>query len=77
MTIRSARTADITKLAEICNYYVGKTIVTFEEEAVGNSVFEERIDKIVKASYPWPVAEDGGGVAGYAYASRWNDRSDY
>src|SRR5262249_25515566 len=36
-----------------------------------------RIADVQSASLPWLVAERGGDVVGYAYASKWQTRSAY
>jgi phosphinothricin acetyltransferase len=51
--------------------------VTFEEEALPPSEIAQRIKVVWSASLPWLVAEVGGQVAGYAYASKWHGRSAY
>lgn len=76
-TIRAARGSDAGAVAEIYNYYVNDTIVTFEEEAVAVSEMARRIDEVTSASLPWLVAKFDGRVVGYAYASKWKGRSAY
>ena len=57
--------ADAEAIADIYNYYVAKTIMTFEEEAVPPSEIAQRINMVRSASLPWLVAEVGGQIAGY------------
>lgn len=76
-TIRAATIADAAAVAEIYNHYIAKTVVTFEEEPVAPSEIAQRMQVISAASLPWLVAEVGGQVAGYAYASRWHGRCAY
>jgi phosphinothricin acetyltransferase len=76
-TIRAATLADAQAVAEIYNHYITKTVVTFEEEVLPSSAIAERIEGVWSASLPWLVAEMGGQVAGYAYASKWHGRSAY
>lgn len=76
-TIRAATTADAEAIAEIYNHYITNTVVTFEEERVTPSEIARRMQVIFAASLPWQVAEVGGQVGGYAYASRWHGRSAY
>jgi L-amino acid N-acyltransferase YncA len=77
MTIRPATTADAAAVAAIYNHYVLETLVTFEEEAVSPSEMARRIQEVESASLPWLIAERGGQVVGYAYASPWKARSGY
>lgn len=75
--IRAATVEDSEAVAEIYNHYVATTTVTFEEEEVSPSEMARRFAAVWSASLPWLVAEVGGQVAGYAYASRWHGRSAY
>jgi L-amino acid N-acyltransferase YncA len=76
-TIRNATTADAASIADIYNHYVTNTVVTFEEEPVSPAEMAGRIEEVTSASLPWLVAERGGRVLGYAYASQWKGRAAY
>ena len=58
------------RIADIYNYYIENTIITFEEEAISPDIMAQRILNIM-ALYPWLVSEELGNVVGYAYADRW------
>lgn len=75
--IRPAAAADTASIAAIYNHYVAATIVTFEEEPVSPQEMARRMEEVRSASLPWLVAEDGGEVVGYAYATQWRTRSGY
>jgi L-amino acid N-acyltransferase YncA len=75
--IRAATESDAQAIADIYNYYIKNTVVTFEEQPISKSEILERIEKVTGSSLPWLVAEDGGVVIGYAYAGKWNVRSAY
>lgn len=75
--IRSATVKDSAKIAEIYNYYISNTIVTFEEDPVGNTEIANRIASTLDEGLPWLVAEENGNVIGYAYASKWKARCAY
>lgn len=75
--IRQATAADAEAIAEIYNYYVTDTIVTFEEEPVLPSEIARRIDQVQKAGLPWLVADENGVIIGYAYATPWKERIGY
>ena len=77
MTIRDAVAADAPAIATIYNHYVTETVVTFEEERVTAPEMARRLADVCAASLPWLVAEQGGEIAGYAYATRWKTRSGY
>jgi L-amino acid N-acyltransferase YncA len=74
--IRSATRADASSIAEIYNYYILNSVITFEEEIIYSSDMQERIAE-TQHSYPWLVYEDNGSIAGYAYASKWRSRCSY
>ena len=74
--IRPATTSDAKEICEIYNYYVQKTIITFEEELVTASELEVRIEQTVK-DLPWLVFETNNKIVGYAYASEWKSRCAY
>ena len=76
-SIRSATAADAAAIAEIYNHYITETVVTFEVEPLTVAEMSRRIEEIQSCSYPWLVAERGGSVMGYAYASQWHVRRAY
>jgi L-amino acid N-acyltransferase YncA len=75
--VRPVALRDAAAVARIYNYYVAETIVTFEEDAVAVDEMERRIQEVAAASLPWLVAEQGGEVRGYAYATGWKRRRGY
>ena len=75
-TIRTARVEDAAELLSIYEYYVRNTVITFEYDVPGVEEFEGRIRTILK-KYPYLVAESGGSVGGYAYASMFKARAAY
>jgi L-amino acid N-acyltransferase YncA len=75
--IRVATESDAQAIADIYNYYIKNTVVTFEELPVTHKDIIERIGKITGSNLPWLIAEDAGAVIGYAYAGKWNARSAY
>ena len=77
IVVRSVAASDAAAVARIYNHYVSESIITFEEAVVSNEEMGARIGAIRAASLPWLVASRGADVAGYAYASRWKERSGY
>ncbi len=75
--VRPATAADAEVVARIYNHYVAHTIVTFEEAPVAPSEMARRMDEVLAVSLPWLVAEHGGQVVGYAYATKWRPRFAY
>ncbi|MBI4979398.1 MAG: N-acetyltransferase family protein [Spirochaetes bacterium] len=67
---------DAGPIAAIYNHYIKNTAITFEETPVTSAQICSRITD-VSADYPWFVCETDGVIAGYAYASKWKQRSAY
>jgi L-amino acid N-acyltransferase YncA len=75
--IRLAQPAtDAGPIADIYRPSVENSFVTFEEVAPTEAEMAERIASTL-AFTPWLVAEDEGGVVGYAYAGRHRERAGY
>lgn len=76
--IRAATADDADAIAEIYNYYIVETVITFEEEPLDGAVMAERIQQSIAAGFPWLVwvAADRQ-IAGYAYAGPWRTRAAY
>ncbi|WP_422133976.1 GNAT family N-acetyltransferase [Endozoicomonas sp. ALD040] len=75
--IREVEDGDIQRIVEIYNHYVRNTAFTFEEEEVSLSDVDLRVKKIKSNGLPWLVLINDSDVVGYAYASKWHDRSAY
>jgi phosphinothricin acetyltransferase len=76
MKIRSCSSSDIPAICAIYNHYIAHTIITFEEIPLAVTQMQERVNAYTQ-SYPWLVCEDAGEIVGYAYASKWKERSAY
>lgn len=74
--IRQVNIEDADKIAEIYNYYINSTIVTFEEQMVDAEEMKKRILGVIQ-KFPWIVYENNGQIIGYAYAIIWKNRSAY
>lgn len=74
--IRMAAAEDAKNLSEIYAPYVKETAISFEYEAPSPEEFGRRMEKIQKY-YPYLVAECGGEIAGYAYASSFHERAAF
>lgn len=75
-TLRPVRPDDAEGIADIYNEYVERTTVSFETEAVSADEMRRRIGALAPA-FPYFVAEDGEGIAGYCYAHPWKERAAY
>jgi len=74
--IRKATIEDAQAIADIYNYYINHTIITFEEVEVSEAEIAERI-QTCQLKYPWLVYEENEKVIGYAYAGEWKSRCSY
>ena len=75
--IRDVTLADAARIAEIYNYYIDETIVTFEYDRVTEDDIRQRIQKVQKKGFPYFVYEQDGKVIGYAYLNNWRERVAY
>ena len=74
--IREATIQDATAITAIYNYYIKNSVITFEEEQLTSDQMAQRIMNISK-EYPYLVYEEEGKILGYAYATKWKERSAY
>lgn len=76
-SIRPATDADAPAIADIYNYYVTDSVVTFEETPVAAEEIARRIRAVQSAGLPWIVADEDHKIVGYAYATPWKERIGY
>lgn len=74
--IREITANDSNAIANIYNYYITNTFITFEESPVDDSTIKERIERH-NQNLPWIVYEQDNEIVGYAYASEWKSRCAY
>jgi L-amino acid N-acyltransferase YncA len=74
--IRSATAADAAAIADIYNWYIANTVITFEVDPVSEAEMARRIDGVL-AAHEWLVLEGEDGLLGYAYAGRFRERAAY
>jgi phosphinothricin acetyltransferase len=77
VSIRPVESSDSGAIADLYNFYVRDSIVTFEEEPVSAAEITRRVEGVRMAGLPWLIAEQSGQLLGYAYASPWKVRSAY
>lgn len=75
--IRDVELRDAGAIAEIYNYYIRETIITFETEEINIQEMENRIKKTLDSGYPFIVYEEDNEVSGYAYVGKWRERAAY
>lgn len=76
LSIRIATPDDAPALLSIYAPYVTDTAITFEYDVPSAAEFAARIEKTLE-HYPYLVAELGGEIVGYAYASPFHSRAAY
>jgi phosphinothricin acetyltransferase len=74
--IRPATPDDAAAIAEIYNWYVAHTVITFEVDPVPAGEMAARIATVLRA-HEWLVLERAGELLGYAYAGRFRERAAY
>lgn len=74
--IRTAKITDAPAIAEIYNYYIENTVISFEEKEVTPTEIEGRISNTLKVG-AWIVDEEDGKIRGYAYFTPWRTRTAY
>lgn len=77
LRIRPVHAGDAAAISRIYNYYIRETTVTFEEQETTPDLIQSRINDVEAVDLPWLVAFEGDQVAGYAYATKWKERSAY
>jgi phosphinothricin acetyltransferase len=74
--IRLAQPTDAVAILSIYAPYIRHTSLTFETKVPAVADFANRITSYVE-HFPWLVYEQDGSVVGYAYASRYRERTAY
>jgi len=78
ISIRGAFETDLTAVAEIYNYYVQNSVVTFDLEPLKLSDWIEKFRWIQGLKLPFLVAvSDSGYILGFAYVSPWRQKAAY
>jgi L-amino acid N-acyltransferase YncA len=75
--VRPVAVADLDKIAGIFARYVTNSVATFEEVPPTEAHWRRRLDDLAARPLPFLVAEVGGRVVGYAYASPWRKSPAY
>jgi len=77
LTIRPCEERDLAAVTEIYRHHVLTSPATFELEPPDAAEIARRRSAVVDGGYPYFVAEEGGRVVGYAYASAYRPRPAY
>lgn len=78
LIVRAASVDDLVQIAEIYNYYVSNSVVTFDLEKMGIEQWRTKLDYLEGLRMPFLVAVSGSGqVLGFAYLGPWKQRAAY
>ena len=77
ITLRAFAWGDIPAISAIYRHYVEHSTATFDLEAPGPTYMAEKFGHMAEAGHPVIVAERGGELVGYAYASTYRPRPAY
>lgn len=77
LDIRDASLSDMAAIQTIYAHYVLHGIATFEETPPSVDDMISRRNTVTAAGLPYLVAESGGRIVGYSYASGYRSRSAY
>ncbi len=77
LALRTATLADIPAITRIYAHAVRHGTASFELEPPDEPEMTRRMQAILDGKFPYFVAEIGGAVAGYAYASLYRTRPAY
>jgi L-amino acid N-acyltransferase YncA len=76
--LRAAEEKDCFAICEIYNFYIKNSVVTFDEQPMALSQWEEKLTYLNKQKLPFIVAEtDNGEILGFAYVGPWRQKSAY
>jgi phosphinothricin acetyltransferase len=77
LLVRAATAADFPAIAAIYAHHVQTGLASFEEVPPSVEEMLRRFHGVRARGLPWQVAELGGRIAGYCYASPYHARSAY
>lgn len=77
VVVRDAEEADMAAVQAIYQHYVLNGLATFEEHPPSTKEMVSRRDAVVAAGLPYLVAEAGGRIVGYSYATSYRPRPAY
>ena len=78
VSLRAAEAKDCFAICEIYNFYIQNSVVTFDEQSMEVSQWEEKLTYLNKQKFPFIVAETNNGeILGFAYVAPWRQKSAY
>lgn len=76
ISLRVARKEDAEGILAIYSPFVKNTTISFEYEVSEAANYATKVEALL-LDFPWLIAEAGGVIVGYAYASKHRDRPGY
>lgn len=77
LSIRDVTPADMPAISAVYASEVRDHVNTYEYDVPDEAEMQRRMQGIVESGYPYLVAEAGGQLLGYAYASSYRARAGY
>ena len=78
ISIRPAQANDMYQVCEIYNFYIKNSVVTFDEEQMSVSQWEDKLQYLVGLGLPFIVAESPNlEILGFAYVAPWRQKSAF
>ena len=77
LLVRDSTEADVTALQRLYAHYVLNALATFEETPPPVEEMIARRNKVLALGLPHLVADSGGEILGYCYASAYHSRAAY
>jgi L-amino acid N-acyltransferase YncA len=77
LAIRAATADDAAAIAAIYGHHVLHGTASYDVVPPRADYHRAKIERVIAAGWPFLVAERGGAIAGYAYATQFRDRDAY
>ena len=77
MHIRDATPDDASGIAAIYAHHVLYGTASFDDRPPDTAHWRDKIALVIEKGWPFLVAEEGGEILGYAYATQFRDRAAY
>lgn len=77
-SLRAAQHRDCYAICEIYNFYIKNSVVTFDEQIMEVSSWEDKMTYLAGLGLPFIVAESQNGeILGFAYVAPWRQKSAF
>lgn len=76
--VRAAEVTDMGLVADIYNYYVRNSVVTFDKDPISIPQWIDKLNHLEKLKLPFLVLlSEHGEVIGFAYVAPWREKAAY